>query len=294
MIELVEYKKTKDYQKALKLVYEFTRDVLDGEIDNLINADLSELIYEKKNRYIIDRYVGDINDPDMYVITQAIYIIVWGNVYELTFDKLGSWGRTENRQYPFRGDTMNSFNSVYGDNGLIAKRYDVDENIMNMVNTYHKLYHSVGNFIVIPNRMNVNSKRANYYSIQDFYDSFIGVIYQLCNPEKTTEYSIYYDELVSTLMKNDEYRAIKFETWIEKFFLENYIDNGEPYNVFGVDIQMRKKEYIGRNKRSKDNYYTQEEYVLLAQKYYEASKKIIEYRANRIVGILKNRIYEIQ
>ena len=116
-MEMVEYKKTGDYQKAKKLVCEFIEEVLDGKVDNLLNADLYELIYETKNRDIINKYVGDIKDPDMYLITQAIYIIVWGNIYELTFDKLGSWGKTENSQYPFRGDTMNSFKSVYGDNG---------------------------------------------------------------------------------------------------------------------------------------------------------------------------------
>lgn len=292
-MEMVEYKKTGDYQKAKKLVCEFIEEVLDGKVDNLLNADLYELIYETKNRDIINKYVGDIKDPDMYLITQAIYIIVWGNIYELTFDKLGSWGKTENSQYPFRGDTMNSFKSVYGDNGVIAKRYNLDKNTMDLVNKYHKLYHSIGNFIVIPNRKNVNSKRANYYTIQDFYDSFIGVIYQFCYPEKITEYSIYYDELVPVLKANDEYRENKFETWIKEFFLESYIKNGQPYNVFDIDIQMRKKEYIGRNRRSKDNYYTKEEYALLAQKYYETSKQIIDFRANKILSILVDRIKEI-
>ena len=228
----------------------------------------------------------------MYLITQAIYIIVWGDIYELTFNQLGSWGRTVDRQYSFRGDTMNSFNSVYGDECVIAKRYELNDTLMNMVKDYHKLYHSIGNFIVIPNRMNVNSKRANYYSIQDFYDSFIGVIYQFCYPEKNTEYSVYYDELSPVLEKNKEYTAIKFETWIEKFFLESYLANGVPFNVFGIDLQMRKKEYIGRNRRSKDAFYSKDEYVLLAKNYYEISKQIIDYRAKKIVGIIIDRVNE--
>ena len=47
-MEMVEYKKTEDYQKAKKLVREFIEEVLDSRIENLINADLSELIYETK------------------------------------------------------------------------------------------------------------------------------------------------------------------------------------------------------------------------------------------------------
>ena len=95
------------------------------------------------------------------------------------------------------------------------------------------------------------------------------------------------------LKANDEYRENKFETWIKEFFLESYIKNGEPYNVFDIDIQMRKKEYINRTRRSKDNYYTKEEYALLAQKYYETSKQIIDFRAKKILSILVDRIKEI-
>ena len=42
-MEMVEYKKTGDYQKAKKLVCEFIEEVLDGKVDNLLNADLYEL-----------------------------------------------------------------------------------------------------------------------------------------------------------------------------------------------------------------------------------------------------------
>lgn len=296
-METVEYEKTEDYQKAKELVCDFINEVLNGEVNKLKNTDLSKLICAAKKSYprgyIFNKYVGDINDPDMYLIMQAIYIVVWGDIYDLTFDKLGPWGRTKDRQYPFRGDTMNSFNSVYGDNGVIAKRYELDENTMDMVNKYHKLCHSIGNFIVIPNRKNVNCKRANYYTMQDFYDSFVGVVYHLCYPGKETEYSLYYDVLASTLMVNGEYKAIGFKNWCEKFFLDKYTKDGEPYNVFKIDIEMRDKEYKGRNKRSKNGCYSEEDYATLAKKYYETSKQIIEYRADRIVRILEDRIREI-
>lgn len=290
---IFEYKETEDYKKAIKLILEFKEEVLAGDLKKLINADLSELIYNTKDRRIIHKYVGKIKDPDMYLITQAIYIVVWGYIYGLTFDKLGVWGNVADRQYPFRGDTMNSFNSVYGEDCVIAKRYKLDDTLMNMVKSYHKLYHSIGNFIVIPNKMNVNRKRANYFSLQDFYDSFIGVIYQFYYPEKETEYSVYYNELISVLEENVEYKSINFETWIKKFFLDTYLDNhGIPFNVFGIDLEMRKKEYIDREIRSKNNFYSKDEYVLLAKNYYEIAKQIIDYRAKKIVGIIIDRVNE--
>lgn len=53
------------------------RDVLDGNIEKLKDFDFTDLT----------TYVGDNIDSDMYLITQAIYIILWGDIYDLTFEK---------------------------------------------------------------------------------------------------------------------------------------------------------------------------------------------------------------
>ena len=53
-------------------------------------------------------YVGKIKDPDMYLITQAIYIVLWGHIWNLNFENLGSWGRSTENQFPFRGDTIHA------------------------------------------------------------------------------------------------------------------------------------------------------------------------------------------
>lgn len=97
-----DYEKTNDYKKSIEILKGFVRDVLDGNIEKLKDFDFTDLT----------TYVGDNIDSDMYLITQAIYIILWGDIYDLTFEKMGSW--TWNNRYPFRGDTMNSFGSLFG------------------------------------------------------------------------------------------------------------------------------------------------------------------------------------
>ena len=114
-----DYIKTSDYKKALGVVRSFTYDALNGCINNLKNEDITLLIDKIENKNTKNLYFGNINDPDMYYITQAIYIVVWGHIFDLTFDKMGSWGKIK---HPFRGDTMNSFNSVFGRDMMIAQR----------------------------------------------------------------------------------------------------------------------------------------------------------------------------
>jgi len=74
-----DYESTNDYLKSIEILRNFLRDVLDGDIEKLRDFDFTDLT----------TYVGDITDPDMYLITQAIYIILWRDLYDLTFEKNG-------------------------------------------------------------------------------------------------------------------------------------------------------------------------------------------------------------
>ena len=122
-----EYRRTPDFLKSLDIVKSFVSDALGGNVNMLKNEDITLLINRISDRERRNLYFGSIADPDMYYITQAIYILIWGHVFDLTFEKLGSWGKVE---HPFRGDTMNSFNSVFGKEYLIAKRYKVNKNLL--------------------------------------------------------------------------------------------------------------------------------------------------------------------
>ncbi len=282
-----EYRTTPDFFKSLDIVKSFVSDALNGDVNMLKNEDITLLVNRISDREKRNFYFGSIADPDMYYITQAIYILIWGHVFDLTFEKLGSWGRVE---HPFRGDTMNSFNSVFGKEYLIAKRYKVNKNLLKNIEEYLSLYHSIGNFIVIPNKLNLNRQRANYYTLQDYFDSFLGALFQYKYPDIETEYRTFSEVLHSSLIENTIFNKIEFKKYISDFFLESYVEDGKPYNVFDIPLEIRRKEYIGRNRRSRSDFITRDEYIDLASNYYNKSKEIISYRAECIVDVLKNEI----
>ena len=56
-----DYESTNDYKKSIEILKNFVREVLDGDIEKLRAFDFTDLT----------TYVGDIIDPDMYLITQT-------------------------------------------------------------------------------------------------------------------------------------------------------------------------------------------------------------------------------
>ena len=173
------YEQTDNYKMAVEIVKKFVDEVLDGDIDAMRTFCFDNLT----------KFVGNIYDPDMYLIVQAIYIVIWGEIYDLTFDNMGEWDWKGT--YAFRGDTMNSFGSVIGKEnkdrefGYRAKFFGADKDpvIWDKIEEFWKMYHWLGNFIVIPNRGSVqygiNGARACYYTkdycegMRDYFDWFL-------------------------------------------------------------------------------------------------------------------------
>ena len=73
-----QYENTRDYKKALKILKGFVDEELDGDIDAMRTFCFDNLT----------KFIGNIGDLDMYLIVQAIYIILWGDIYDLTFEKI--------------------------------------------------------------------------------------------------------------------------------------------------------------------------------------------------------------
>lgn len=96
-----QYEQTKDYTNALELLSNFVEEILAGDVEGLRTYCFDEL----------SKFIGDI-DPDMTLIMKAIYIILWGDIYDLSFENMGPWNMEGT--YAFRGDTMNSFGSLIG------------------------------------------------------------------------------------------------------------------------------------------------------------------------------------
>lgn len=221
-----DYKSTNDYKKSIEIFKNFVRDILDGDIEKLRDFDFTDLT----------TYVGDIIDPDMYLITQAIYIILWGDLYDLTFEKMGVWNW--NNEHAFRGDTMNSFGSLFGKEdrkkdrsfAFRAKFYHAEENprLWTKIRKFSKSYHCIGNFILIPNRgalrNGINGARAGYYNreecegMRDYFDWFLISIakYQ----QKVERGDIHLSGFEMQLQMNPEYNPafLPIKEWEEQFF----------------------------------------------------------------------------
>lgn len=294
-----EYEKTQDYRKSLQIVKGFVKEVCAGDIDQM-----EQLCFED-----LTKYIGEIADPDMYLITQAIYIILWGDLYDLDFQKMGSW--SWNNQGSFRGDTMNSFGSLFGKEdtrkgrsfAFRAKYFGAEKNAMlwSKIETFYKTYHKLGNFIVIPNRgtvyCGINGARAKFYDesycegMRDYFDWFLLAVQ---NYQKKVELgSIDLGKFEMQLQMNPEYNPnfLKIKDWEEKFFLKHYFENGKVKLLFKTPLEKRLQLTSPDEEcRGQEGYYGDEEYLDLLEDYIDKSTEVIEYRTREMIRFLKTKL----
>ena len=286
------YEETKPYKDSITILRNFEEEILDGSLENFRNFYFDDLKEAK--------YIGDINDPDMYLITQAIYIILWGDLYDLSFEKIGRW--SVKNTYPFRGDTMNSFGSLFGkedkgnDFAFRAKFYNADQNpdLWGKIQKFYHSYHRLGNFIVIPDRgtnESINSARGRYTGggMRDYFDWFLIAISEYQN--KVNSGNIDLNSFELQLKTNPEYNPefLPIEKWKERFFLEPYFEGDKPKLLFKTTLEERRKITTPDVIDSK-KYYTADEYLELLEDYLDKAEEVIEYRTNKIIEALAKLI----
>lgn len=299
-MQKAQYKHTEAYIKSVELVKKFVDDVLHGDISKLQTLCFDDITKAE--------YIGDIQDPDMFRITQAVYIILWGDCFCLDHSNLGEWKKGD-----FRGDTMNSFGSLIGkenrDKGrefaYRAKFFgaDRDEVLWNKILRFKRLYHSVGNFLVLPNRgsikYGINGARGKFFDeddckgMRDYFDWFLIALadYQKQRMNGVTAF----EKFAGQLHRNPEYDPgfMRIEEWEERFFLTPYFKNGEPALLFKTPLKDRlKKTAAPENRKSSIDYYSDEEYLELLRDYLDKSIDVIQYRGNKIVGALQTALNE--
>lgn len=285
-----DYEKTNDYQESLRILKEFNEEMLNGDIEKLRDLDFSDLA----------KYISNSIDPDMYLITQAIYIILWGDIYDLTFDKMGSWSL--DGEHPFRGDTMNSFNSVFGreeKDGEFAYRAkffgaDKNEELWQKIVAFHKLYHKLGNFIVLPNRTDnkegINKVRGNYKGMRDYFDWFLVAVSEYQDKLKCGD--IHFVGIEKHLHKNPEYAPsfLEIKDWEDRFFLQPYFKKGKPTWLFKTPSERRILVTAAPEDRKNTRYYQDEEYLELMEDYLDKSRAVIEFRTDKMIDCLRRKL----
>lgn len=288
-----------NYQKSLKIIRGFVDEILEGDIEKMQDFCFDDLRDSK--------YIGIIADPDMFLITQSIYIALWGDIYDLTFENMGTWN--PQNTHPFRGDTMNGFGSLIGREnkrkgkkmGFRARYFGADRNeeLWCKIEKFHRIYHYIGNFLVIPNRgtirCGINGARATFYNedycegMRDYFDWYLISIGEY---QDTVLSDGVLSKFGRQLQMNQEYDPsfLKIAEWEERFFLKPYFKDGKPALLFKTPLEKRLKMTTVPEQRKDTGFYDDDEYLELLRDYLSKSIAAIEYRTRVIVEVLKAKL----
>jgi len=234
-MEINEYSKSDCYKRNINLIKEFCDDMGLTSSQMLSDFVFDDIKLLRLPRYWVEDKVFDTYDPDNLRIIKAIYICLWGHLFSIENEKqIGIWGRSKDRQAPFRGDTMNSYN--------VIKRLCEDESLNNR---FKNNYHRIGNFILIPNVGNVNRQkgatRPKGY-VQDSFELFLHALdchskgdHNLINKvwEQTENKDIIFSKKEGIYFENKDI-----------FCLTQYFKNDVPLHYCGNDINNWIKQTI--------------------------------------------------
>ena len=263
--------------KAKSLITSFVEERLQGNLNKLVYFDFAQLRGDKKYGVCS----GGSFDCDNTNLSNAIYLLVFEDVWnDLSLSSL------ENGLY--RGDTINSFNTTFGKavtTGGFAglNRFQPDACLQQRVLKFHSLYHTIGNFIVLPNACaaghTLNTFRGSYYRWRDYADKFIGALHLLLTGQQCADNELF-NQLIAANTKDFElyYHQEGFELLMDKLLLNDYIDQeGKPKQLFDVIYHWDKR-------------LTRDLYLRHVNQYLSFSESFIEKRGAKMVEILASKL----
>ena len=293
-------------EECIELIRSFIDEKLDGNIENLLNYDLSQLENDEK-------YGG--HDPDNSKIANAIYVVLWGDkVPDLTYDGLGKSnevGKSDEPEKSYRGDTMNSFHTLMGhytdDHTSFTgiQKYTDSSEIIEMAKEYHKKYHTIGNMTIWPNdsiklselwreytenhgdkRFTINTIRS-YAPWYDYFDTFLSTVKEkVINSTVILEMTSFDPVAIATNLIVYQFELTldrswpKFEEFVHTFYYEKYVD----LDTFEVLPIFSPYAYHWNKSYSREEY---EQYVI---SYITKATEIIDYRGRKMIIELKKAL----
>jgi len=214
-------------------------------------------------------------DCDDTTLARAIYVLLWREVCpDLTMENLGT-GRL------YRGDTMNSFHTMFGRETSTGayrcfERFNIEASLKEAIHFFHSRYHTIGNFVVLPNRI-VNRKSLNCFRgcapYFDYFDRYLKNI-QACLEGKESRFS-------SLVQANDHlfgrYAGQHgFSEYCRDFHLLGYLDaEGNVKDSFQPIWYWKSGLTI-------------EAFSKYACQYIETCVQIIDSRARELIGKLRS------
>lgn len=284
MIERAEYRRKEFYRDSIKLINDFINDILESDIDRLKTfcfRDLEDKYSWPKVKNL--KLQGWKFDCDDTALARAIYCVIWGYIFNIKDDEIGPHTKA-----PYRGDTMNSFNTLFGkeENNEFsprAKSKGLDEDIesWNNIENFYDKYHTIGNFILIPNKGDINGGRGNFRAFGDYFDLFLLEIQYLIEKENSKGKEWFRDRL----QKNPFYSQYSMNEIKNIFFLDDYISE---------EGKVKKFIETSRENRLKIANKSKAEYKKLVDDYISKSEEVIANRADKIIEVLKEELKEAE
>lgn len=256
----------------------FVNKYLDGNIDNIVSFPLSKLYHDKEFGCPSDRRF-DFDDTELM---RCIYVLIFSDIWPgLSLDTLAN--------YSYRGDTMNTYNTLFGRpeyGGCIhpgLEKFSPSPELSAKVADFRlEKYNRIGNMVVFPNiwlnGTTINRYRGCHPRWRDFFDRFLVAFKDVLVGSKESDKG-----LINLVRANSEYLSPfisedGFNKMTKGLFLEDYLDAaGNPV--------IRSKGFYFWNRSLNPIDYCQE-----AHRYIDFSNRVIENRSKRMLDALKSNL----
>lgn len=261
---------------SIRQLAKFADKYLEGNLDNLVTFPLARLKGDREFGC-----PGRNFDPDDTNIARIIYTCVFDSVFE------GGLEIEQLEDYEFRGDTLNTYNTMFGRPDETSKhpgldRYNPSPELCAKVADYDDNWFSrIGNMCVWPNipfhKDTINTYRGKHPRWRDFTDRFLVELKKVLEEDPEADKGLRDLVMFNGAYTRNLFREEGFEILTGLMCLSDYLDGKYP------------------NVTSKGYYFwmkgvSSEEYLAEADRYIDLAKRVIQNRGELIVTGLKASI----
>lgn len=269
-----------DFIFCKNLILSFVSEYLNGNIYSFMDFDFATLIYDK--RFGCRGRAFDCDDTNLM---RAIYFLLWSDTFpDLELSQIGTGKK-------YRGDTLNTVRTIFGRYSpelrsfIGLQKSGADQAIQNLTNQFLATYHTIGNFILLPNIAESDQKRAytlNTYrgtAYKDYFDLFLLQLSFCLKKDKNTD-----KHLLNLIDRNNF-----FFSWLNKkgglnyfreiCWLDDYFLNSEPNKIFAPHVFYLRKKGVWTD-------FEKSFYIENINKYIIKATKIIKNRAIKMLDKL--------